>query len=788
MVRSLTILVLALFVAFAPANPLLAVTPDTAAVVLEIAPDAGMPSDLVAALAGLGWETHLDTLLRVAALLDAELPIGEGAGDLFGELLDEIAFECPALATALDGIAPAGLFGDALVSLHLSPFNPVPQVLAIARPSDAEGFAALQDAVIGCFGGGALDQDGVPLHIVFDGSELPLVLARHQGYFFAASDPNLSRWVVRQIAGAGEANLATAPLGQAFESLTLGGWGIGADLSSLAGLIDLFGEAVPPELMPVLEVLRGTLTSIGAVAARIGWDADGLRAEAAQYAPFASGTSALDRLMRDPRSAPMPPFLPQGSVAISSHVVPWNGIFDAIDELLVPASAALGESLDVRLLAMALLGIDLDRAWLAWAGDSVQTVTLAPLGTDLGGWLQGAPTLVTVPVRDEAAARAAIPDLVNLISVVGGLIDEASSGLFAMADPFAPAPLLPPADQMLVTTEIVHGVQFDRVRFGPTVDLGITVLDGHLLLISPMRAALGVMQHRDGFGSLNQDPAWAEVLAAWPTDARSVSLRDTQMELWALSDLADLLAQPLAWLLQLGLQEAVYGGSYSDDWSMGEEWWWDDGYNEEWWLGADGLSEPSWYDELYDVDIASLRPAPLVIGYTVDGQLTADDPHRLYDLLSTAPGMIVEVEMLSPDYSIDTYLYVLDADSGTLLFQNDDAPSTDRSFIAFAVEPGIRYQVLASSYGGWQSGNYTLSVSERVEFADAADAAPLPDADGPVEDEVTVVAIPTFAELLAMFDLIPSSIDVIAEGSGFSSSVTRHVNGITISRFLFPLR
>ena len=118
MVRPLTLAALALLLSFAPANPLLAVTPDTAAVVLEIAPDAGVPAELVEALAGLGWEEHLDTLMRVAGLLDTDLPLDENPTDMAAELLDEIAFACPPLADALEGIQPAGLFGDALVSVH----------------------------------------------------------------------------------------------------------------------------------------------------------------------------------------------------------------------------------------------------------------------------------------------------------------------------------------------------------------------------------------------------------------------------------------------------------------------------------------------------------------------------------------------------------------------------------------------------------------------------------------------------------------------------------------------
>jgi hypothetical protein len=786
MLRIATLVTLLLFAGLAPANPLSSVTPGTAALVLEIAPDAGFPPGLLDALAGLGLEEHLDTLARVAALLDADLPVGEGPEDLMAGLLDEVAYVCPPLADALTGANPAALFGDALLSIHLNPFNPVPQFLAITRPSDPEAFAAIQDALIACFGGEALDQDGVALEIVFDGSELPLVLARHEGYFFAASDPNLSRWVVRQLNGAGEASLADAPLGQALGVLAAGGWGLGADLGSLAPLIDLVLEAVPPEFVETAEGVKGTLTSIGVVAARIGWEETGLRAEGVQFAPLARGTSALDALLGDPRAAPLPPFLPQGSVAISSHVVPWTNLVATLDELLVPLGGALGESLDMRMLAGELLGFDLDRGWLAWAGDHLHTVTLAPLGADLGGWLQGAPTLVTVPVLDEGLARAALPDLVNFIVMLGETIEGLSNELMGAADPFGPTPSLPSGGQVLVTRETIDGVPFDRIRVGPTIDVGLTVLDGHLLIVSPTRAARAVLQHRDGFGSLSQDPVWAEALRTWPQGARSVAVRDTQAELWALSEVADLLAQPLAWLLQLGLQESQADYGYDDWWSEGEDWWMDD--DQPWWLGPDGLTAPSWTSEVPGVDVASLRPAPLVLGYTIDAQLTSEQTHLLYDLLGIAPGMILEVEMLDPNYNIDTYLYVLDADTGAVLFDNDDAPSTDRSFIAFLVEPDTRYQVMATSFGGWQTGSFSLSVNQRMEILEEGEEALLPDTEEPLWEPEPVAELPTFAELLAMVDLLPRSIDIVADATSLTWTVTRFENGMTITRILLPLR
>jgi hypothetical protein len=786
MLRIATLATLLLFAGLAAANPLLAVTPSTAAVVLEIAPDAAPPPGLVEALAGIGWGDHLDTLTRLAEVLDADLDFGEDPENLMADLLEEVAYICPPLADALEGVNPASLFGDALLSVHLNPFNPVPQLLAIARPSDPEAFAAVQDAVIACFGGQALEQDGVALEIVFDGSEFPLVLARHEGYFFAASDPNLSRWVVRQLAGAGEASLADAPLGQALEQLGAGGWGIGADLGALAPLIDLAQEAVPPELLETIESLKGTLTSIGVVAARVGWDAAGLRAEGVQFAPLASGTSALDALLGESRAATLPPFLPQGSVALSSAVVPWSNLVAAIDELLVPLGAALGEPLDMRMLASGFLGLDLDSSWLAWAGDHLHTVTLAPLGTDLRGWLQGAPTLLSVPVLDEELARAALPDLIGFITTIATVFDGLSTELMGLADPFGATPSLPPADQLLVTRETIYGVSFDRIRVGPSIDFGLTVLDGHLLVVSPLRAARTVLQHREGFGSLLQDPVWAEALAAWPQGARSVAVRDTQRELRALSDVADLLAQPLVWFLQLGLLEASSEDWYgSDDWWMDDDDWWMD--DQPWWLGDDGLTPPPWYDEDVNVDLDTLRPAPLVIGYTIDAELTDEQTHRLYDLLGTAPGMILEVEMLNPNYSFDTYLYLLDADSGEVLLSNDDAPSTDRSFIAFMVEPDVRYQVLATSYGGWQTGSFSLSVNQRIDTVEE-EAAPLPEVEEPTWEPEPMAEIPTFAELLALAGLLPRTIDVVADATGLTWSVTRFENGMTITRIVLPLR
>jgi len=335
----------------------------------------------------------------------------------------------------------------------------------------------------------------------------------------------------------------------------------------------------------------------------------------------------------------------------------------------------------------------------------------------------------------------------------------------------------------------VGGMTVDRVRFGPTTDLGVAIVDGHLVLATPFRSLRTLADLRAGGPDVTTRPAWRAAMAAVPAASRDFSVVDTPAYLLALADLADLVAQPLASILALaaseGFVDGLRGPSY-DDWDGG---WgdWDD-----WGGWDDGLTPPNIFGSLpYDLDLDALPATPLVIGDVVTGELTYDAPHARYTLFGTGPADTVEIEMTDESGWLDTYLYVFDGETGELLFENDDAPGWDRSFVAFVAEPGVRYDVLASSYGGMGEGDFRLSVRVRADgvdpFADEPDADPFaidPEAVDPSE----AVEPPTFAELLAVADLLPRTLEILAERSGIAVATTTLEGSSLVTRWFLPLR
>jgi len=279
-------------------------------------------------------------------------------------------------------------------------------------------------------------------------------------------------------------------------------------------------------------------------------------------------------------------------------------------------------------------------------------------------------------------------------------------------------------------------------------------------------------------------------MAAVPAGARDFSVIDVPAYLSALAELAELAAQPLASILTLaaseGFLDGLRGPSYDDDW------WYDD-WGSDW--GSDwddGLTPPSFFGSLPDdLDLDDLPANPLPVGDVITSELGTERPHARYTLFGVQPGTTVEVEMTDESGWLDTYLYVFDGETGELLFENDDAPGWDRSFVAFVAEAGVRYDVLASSYGGMGEGDFRLSARVRADdldpFADEPEADPFaidPEAVAPSE----AVEPPTFAELLTAADLLPRTLELLAERSGIAVATTTLEDSSLVTRWFLPLR
>jgi len=781
-------------VSLGTAQDLLRLAPDSSVVVLELAPDAGPPAGLVEAISALPWGEAADTLGRLALGL-ADATNGPGELDVVATLLGELGAECAPAADVLAGARVDDLLAEGVLVVSIAPFAPVPHVLALARAGDPARAAALQDALVACFGGTRLEQDGVALEVLFDGTEMPLIVARVGDVFVAATEPNLVRGVVRRAGGATEPSLADRPLGRAFARLTPGGIGFGLDLGAVGATVAALAGDLPSEAAPVVERAVAMLETLGVVAGRVGWEADGLRFESVHAWPPDAPDAPLAALLADPRRADRPAWLPAGAVAVSSTLVPLRGLVDYLDDWLVALEEPLGMRADVRGLAADLLGLDLDAALLSWIGETVHVIELAPLGTDLRGWVQGTPRIVAIPVLNEELARLGLAELgagtVRLLTALAAMADDPMPMGTPPADPFAdPFATGPSGDAGLdalfgpqsyvVTQETIDGHPVDRVRAGPTFDLGVALVDGHLVLATPFRAMRQLLATRAGGPDLRADPTWRAALDARPADARNAGWTDVPAYLRGLADVADLAAQPIASLLALGLTTDLFDrdpfGGFDDDWGAFDGGWgWSD----------DGLTPPSFGMLPWDVDLDTMLAVPLAVGSEVRGEFTPDATSNLFSLTGVAAGTVVEVEMTDPSGSVDTYLYVLDADTGELLFDNDDAPGTDRSFVAFEAEPGVSYQVLTTSFGGFDVGPYALGVRTRA----AAEAAPeAAEAEAPAADDGVAVEPPTFAELLAVTDVLPRLLELLAERSGLAASTTTVDDGAAFTRTFVPLR
>jgi hypothetical protein len=760
-----TVFVLPTWVAAQSTIDLERLAPATAIVTLGFEPDAGPPEGLLEAFADLGFDEAGDTFARLIAFLgaDDDLPSDWQGDDAMAAFQEGLRETCAPASDALEGVSLDGFLTEGLLSVSVAAYAPLPQGLALARVGDPARAATLQDALVTCFGGPSFEQEGVALHVLGDGGDLPIVVARLDDVFIAGTDPDLVRGAIRRAHGSDEPSLADGALAAARGRLAPGGVDLAFDASAVADVIEGLAQGVPEEAAPLVERALAALRTTGAFAARLGWSDAGLRFEQVLDVAATPADPALARLLTEPRRAGRPLWLPEGTVATTATVVPVRAIVAYVDGWLTDLEPLTGLRTDLRALAADLLDVDLDAALLDWVGETIYGVTLEPVSTDLRTLVQGPANVVMVPVSDEAAARAGLellgPALLRAIDATGATAQDLS----AMADPFG-GPRAGDPDQaalgalfgseaVAVDTIEIDGVSVDRIRVGATLELGVAVIDGHLVIGSPVRALESVLATRAGAPDLLRDPAWRAVLTGIGDDVRDASISDVPAMLEGLAQLVELGAQPLAALARAGFVAAAMEPVEA---------------------GEAGLTEPAWNPEaLVGEDLTPT--GSLAIGQSVTGELTGETKRVVYELTDVDAGAIVEIEMLDRSGSVDTYLEVVDAETGLILFENDDAGGTDRSFVAFEARPGVTYLVVASSWAGFSEGPFEVTAT-----AIATEPAPEAAAERP--------APPTFAEVLQVTDLLPRALRLVAERSGLYVSTTT-VEGSTVRTIgVLPLR
>lgn len=794
--------------AIAQSTPLEALLPDTTVAAFYLGPTAGDLGVLADVWAEVGGDDAVATLVRAFMTLEGgSLAFDDADVDVLAMLVDELSLECPAVATAWTPATAEGLAGPSVLALSLSPFNPFPGAIALARPNDPAAAAALQDALIECFASDVrFEQDGVTLHVLGDGGDLPLVVARMDGTFVAATDPDLVRAAVRLANGSDEPSHLGTTLGREAAALMDGGVGVSVDFAGIAaGVRPLVGMvASSPDETALAERLLGSLASLGGAAGRLTIDADGLRYDGF-FAPDASaGDAALAALIAcDACTLGTTPRLPAGAVAVSGMHVDLAAGFAWLDALVREVGDLMGEPLDLRSLA-AEAGLDLDALLLGWIGSDWHAVQLEPYGTDVRAWLTGPGTLASVSVRDDGAAGDALRTWRALLEGDGGLGDVLAELLF-MVDPYGAGPTGAESAGLSVVERSYRGVGYERWRIGPTFDLGIAVHDGRLVLATPARSMEAYVDAALDGPTVADDPVLGGAIRALPNGVIGYAVSDVPRQLEALAELSDAFAAPLATIVGIALEAARWDawGGWDDEW---DEW---SGWDDDWGGWSDDVSglwrDPARYggDLLGQVTVQSLTvPGFVRDDVTVDDLLPNGDLGLVFELQGLTPGTTVTIEMVDPERSwdMDTYLYLYDVGGGAIIADDDDSPDTNRSELRFEVVAGVRYAVVASSWSGGDQGPIQLETwvsdwgdgAEADPFGDApVDDEPMadePTTDEPMVDDAPAIDAPTFGELVAAFDVLTDGLRALATRTGLEVGVTVVDDGVRRTSWTLPLR
>lgn len=774
-----------------PDAALAALAPVETVLALSFAADTLPFDSLDDELAALPWGEAGETLMKLVAALGGDVNELQGArselegamGEL-NDLLDALGDECPPLADAARGLEVASLVDEGLLTVSLSPFSPVPAALALARVGDLETAAALQDALVGCFASEQpLQQDDVTLHLLFDGSELPLLVGRLGEVFLVSSDPEVARAVVRRARGSDEASLADTRFWRARDRMADEGLGLALNLAAVADAVETLVPlgAMGPEVEVPSRRLLAALRTLGGAAFQLSASEEGILSESVLAVDAQGGDEALAALLLcDPCGLSRPFVAPAGTVSVRSLRLPLRAWVDYaqswLDTLAEAGAIPPGEPHDLRDLLRAEVGLDLDAALLDWLGEQLHLLVMEPVSPRLDTLIYEPQQALVVPVASPAAAQAGLEQLGEALAPYRGEIGALLSGTAAivesMSGGFSPDALgadlgaYGDFDAMAVRPLTYRGVDYTRIQAGLLLDVAVALVGNNLVLASPGDAIEPIVDTFLGGESLLDDRGFREVLAAAPADAAALGWQRLDLQLDGYAELFEVLAQPLAagfgWLVPV--VRFSEGGTAVPEESFGFE-------------------EEAFPVQPYEGDFSGAEPLPLAAPGATEAELTADEedfsvPAAYYRLENLQPGQRVTVELRSDAF--DTYLALVDAAASSYLMENDDAPDTSRSALAFTVEAEREYWIEVSSFSGYGSGPYTLNVAiadagttpDETEGSDGSDGAEgdANDATGAEQGEeqgegttVTELPAPDFAELLTLTELLPDALRVLAD-------------------------
>lgn len=782
-------------------GPLSHLLPEATIAVIDYVPgggDFGILQEVLDDLDVAGVWSIVASLTGEPAAAPAPVPTLTG---LFEAALsgaaDELAADCPQAADLLDLEA---VTGPVTLGVSLSAARPLPGVVALLRPADAGTAGSLIDALAACLpGGGDLQEADVTLHLLGDGPDGPVVLARLDGLVIATGDPDLARAVVRLARGSSEPSFRASALGASLAGSSRPGIGFILDLAALA---DLAGNSPDLEADPLVERLTASLKTLGGFSAHAAFTARGLTIQSSLATNPTGGDPTLARLITcaDCVAPGPPPQLPTGGVMLSAGTLPVVDLVGWIDDWLASAASLTGDSSSLRELSSEYLGLDLDAGLLDWWDGTWYAVQLDLPGSDVRGWLQGASGVTALPVTSEAAAVAAIEvwgaGLKNLAGALpGGLWQAllgapAFGGLDADSAGAADAPLF-------ATMPVTHrGVTYQRWRAPLAIDLGVMVADGHMLIASPSSLMRQVIDQRSGAAPTADDAQLRAAIAALPAGTTSYSVADVPRVLRHFASLLDLVATPAASAVALSLDEMAadlvglgddsfgdfdfdsdFGGFESDGGPTGMG-----GYPADY-LGPDPRASDA-------PTLVLSVPSSSEHEITFDTSLADSSLGLVLELSGLSAGDLVEIEVLDPSsYEVDPLLFLFDMTNGRIVAANDDAPGVERSAVIFEVMAGIDYAAVVTSWMGDATGTVIVNASVLSNGADGIEEpGEAPADEGSAGDSAAQPRTPTFEEVLRLFDFVTGFLDGLADRSGVGVWTVTVEDNVVRSTLVVPAR
>lgn len=536
--------------------------PETTVLALHVSPE-GYDSSVIAGLfAELDTATAESVVERLGEALSDAADLGVSGMDDGAGLFDELIVECPELEPVLTELGDA--FGPTAFGVSLSRFDPEPGLMLLTRPGSTGLSAALLDAAVACGAGTVLGEEaGVQIYLVGDGSDMPLVLADVEGTFAVASDPELLRGAIRRASGTGGRGLAGTRIGGLSEGMTSRGLGLTLNLAAAADGLELYGSLVAgdPAAGQLMDRVITTLRILNGYAWHATVDNAGVLVESvasydARLAEEAGEEELLELLVCGTCELSEPTLLPRNAVSVSGGVFSADALLRWLDGWLDDVEeTGIASDLDARGFLTETFGVDVDELLFGWIGESWHTATLDVLATDLRPWVQGLPTVMIMPVASEDAARNGVAQWPTAMAQVAELM-ESLSGDPDVAEAFRFE------DAVSVREASYRGVDYYRYRAAPTVDVGIGVFGGHLVVTQPSAAIHEAIEAHLGQPGV-PGTAW-RVFEGLATDAPGIvgyDVTDTPAFLDGLAEISDLASVPVATALWF----AVEGAALYDD-------------------------------------------------------------------------------------------------------------------------------------------------------------------------------------------------------------------------------